>query len=242
MNTELFLAYLKKRGKKPHVIENLIKAVEIYDKFLRKKYKKTIEETSAVETQNVASLLKGYIATLQADSEKTARKHCRAISLYYKSTGNLKLAKLASSFREKAIAKSKRRFPLKEFRGIATEHLSGLAALNIKYAEQMLEAGGTSELRRQLSKQTGVPLKTITEIVKLSDLARMDGLKGVRARLYYDAGVDTLDKIAGWKPEKLKTMLDDFVIRSNFDGIAPLPREIENTIKTAQKLQRVVEY
>lgn len=37
-------------------------------------------------------------------------------------------------------------------------------------------------------------------------------------------------------------MLVDFVERTGFDGIAPLPKEIRNTIKAASELPPVVEY
>jgi len=78
--------------------------------------------------------------------------------------------------------------------------------------------------------------------VKLSDLARITGVKGIRARLYYDAGVDTVEKMAKWDAEKLREMLVSFVERTRFDGIAPLPKEAEFTVKTAKKLPKVVEY
>jgi hypothetical protein len=61
-------------------------------------------------------------------------------------------------------------------------------------------------------------------------------VKSIRARLYYDAGVDTLDKMAKWNPDKLRTMLIDFVQRTGFDGIAPLPKEAEFTVNEARKL------
>ena len=40
----------------------------------------------------------------------------------------------------------------------------------------------------------GVPLEVILEFVKLSDLARIPGLKTIRTRLC-DAGVDTIERL-----------------------------------------------
>jgi hypothetical protein len=75
------------------------------------------------------------------------------------------------------------------------------------------------------------------ELVKLSDLSRLGGLKSVRARLfYYDAGVDTVEKIAQWEPEELRAMLSEFVGESGFDGIAPLPKEVHNAVDKARSL------
>jgi len=106
----------------------------------------------------------------------------------------------------------------------------------------MLEAGKTPDNRKKLSKQTGIPLKTILELVKLSDLSRLGAIKSVRARLYYDAGLDTPDKFTKWKMEDLRKMLVEFVERTGFDGIAPLPKELNNAIEAAKRLPRAVQY
>jgi len=73
-------------------------------------------------------------------------------------------------------------------------------------------------------------------------LSRIEGVKNVRARLYHDAGVDTVEKMAKWNPEELRTYLTEFVNRTKFDGIAPLPKEVENTIEEAKKLPKIVTY
>ena len=95
---------------------------------------------------------------------------------------------------------------------------------------------------RRLAEQAGLPLGLILELVKLSDLSRVEGVKGIRARLYYDAGLDTLEKIARWEPEALRQMLVEWVARTGFEGIAPLPKELINTIAAARRLPNVVVY
>jgi hypothetical protein len=96
--------------------------------------------------------------------------------------------------------------------------------------------------RATLAKEVGISEEVILELVKLSDLARLPGVKGIRARLYYDAGVDTVEKMAGWKPEALLTMMADYVERTGFKGIAPLPKEVSSTIANARRLPRVVDW
>jgi hypothetical protein len=139
---------------------------------------------------------------------------------------------------------TKRRNPFKlsEFRGVNSEHVEKLAAAGIKTAGQMLTAGQTAKKRVTLAQDTGIPEETILELVKLSDLARLPGVKGIRARLYYDAGVDCVEKMAAWEPETLLKMAAEFVERTGFDGIAPLPKEVSSTIANAKRLPRVVEY
>jgi len=39
-------------------------------------------------------------------------------------------------------------------------------------------------------------------------------VKGIRARLYYDAGIDSVEKMADWEPEALRRMVAEFVART----------------------------
>jgi hypothetical protein len=79
-------------------------------------------------------------------------------------------------------------------------------------------------------------------MVKLCDLSRLMGVKSVRARLYHDAGVDTVEKLASQEPDALLRLTAEFVARTGFDGIAPLPKEVRSTIASARKLPKIVEY
>jgi hypothetical protein len=141
------------------------------------------------------------------------------------------------------MAEKKRNpFKLKEFRGVDAGQIKNLIALGIKNADQMLNAGRTKKQRATLAKETGIPEKNILELVKLSDLARLPGVKGIRARLYYDAGVDSVEKMASQEPEALRIMVTRYVEQTGFDGIPPLPKEVSSTIANAGKLPKVVEY
>jgi hypothetical protein len=121
-------------------------------------------------------------------------------------------------------------------------HVDRLAAQGITNVEQMCKAGRTSDDRHILAERAGVPPEAVLELVKLADLARIPGLKEIRARLYYDAGVDNVEKLAAWDPVELRDMLIDFVERTGFDGIAPLPKEAASAVATARSLPKVVEY
>jgi hypothetical protein len=84
--------------------------------------------------------------------------------------------------------------------------------------------------------------RNVTPSDWLSDLARLPGVKGIRARLYYDAGVDCVEKMAACETEALLALTAEFVERTGFNGIAPLPKEVASTIANAKRLPRVVEY
>lgn len=136
----------------------------------------------------------------------------------------------------------RRPFPLREFRDINSEYVEKLAAMGIQNVKQMLKVGQTERGRAALAEETGVAGDVIFELVKLSDLARIPGVKGIRARLYHDAGVDTMEKMAEWEPEELREMVARFVERTGFEGITPLPAEARFTIAQARSLPKIVEY
>ena len=133
------------------------------------------------------------------------------------------------------------RFKLRDFRGIDPKVITRLEARCIKNTEQLLIAGRTRRQRSRLAKEAGIPESVVLELVKLSDLARLPGVKGIRARLYLDAGVDTVEKMANWEPEPLRLMVTQYVERTGFDGTPPLPKEVSSTIANARKLPKVVE-
>jgi predicted RecB family nuclease len=143
------------------------------------------------------------------------------------------------------VSASRRRgrnpFKLREFRGVNPAHIEHLEARGIKTAEQLLAAGGTRAQRAALSRDTGIPTAALTELVKLSDLARLPGVKGIRARLYYAAGIDTVEKLAGWDPEALRRKVTAYVERTGFDGIPPLPKEVSSTVANARRLPKALE-
>jgi len=106
----------------------------------------------------------------------------------------------------------------------------------------MLAHGRTKPEREALSHRTGISYAAILELVKLSDLSRIFGVKGVRARLYYAVGLDHPAKLAQWDPQELRAMLKKFVAKTGFPGIAPLPKEARFTVIEAKTLPEVVEY
>jgi hypothetical protein len=133
-------------------------------------------------------------------------------------------------------------FKLRDFRDIDAGVITKLEAQHIKNAEQLLLAGRTISQREVLARRAGIPERIILELVKLSDLARLPGVKGIRARLYYNAGVDSVEKMASWEPEALRVMVTKYVEQTGFNGIPPLPKEVSSTIANAQKLSKIVEY
>ena len=231
---EEFRRYLIKKGKKNHVIEGLIKRCSIFEDFLRKRQKLDMD---AADEEDILAFFDAV-----KDQKADVGNYLRAIGLYYKFKSKLELHALASNLREQKISSTKKPFEIRNFRGVNLEYADRLYAVNIKNAEQMLGLGKTRVSREKLAGKTGIPAEAILEFVKLADLSRIPGVKNIRARLYYDAGIDTVEKMAKWNPEKLRTYLIEFVEKTGFRGIAPLPKEAEFAVETAKRLPRIVEY
>lgn len=234
MDQERFYKYLKMKGKKEHVIRGLMKQAADYEAALSQQ-EKTLAGCSTQDLDN-------YLASLEVQAPGAAREAARGIALYFAASGCPELATHASSVREHAIAKTRRHFPLDEFRGVDCDDLERLASADIRDANQMVAAGSTPQSRQELAERTGVSVGAILDLVKLSDLARIEGVKGIRARLYVDGGYDTLDKLALSDPETMRLALVGFVERTGFAGIAPLPKEAASTVKAARELPRMVDY
>lgn len=227
-----FRQSLRRAGKAGHVIDALVSQVRAFEGFLRRQRSAELEQAAEAD-------LHAYLGRFTPDQ---GRVGMRGLGLYFTFTGQNSLADAANAFRQERMAALRQPDQLSSFRGVSGETATRLKAIGIANTQDMLAAGSTPATRQRLSEQTGIAPEAILELVKLSDLARIEGVKGIRARLYYDAGLDTLDKLAACEAAELRRRLVEWVARTGFQGIAPLSKELENTIAAARSLPRVVDY
>jgi hypothetical protein len=231
---EAFRTFLKRGGRSPSAVKRCIAYVKEFQQYLQEHQGgKTLNEAGSEE-------LESFAEWIESEPKASAKGHLWGLRYYYEYASNQAMRDLAGRLRQQRI--KRKPFALQGFRGVNPEYVAKLAAVGIEDVEQMRHAGRTPDSRQELSEKAGVPLEAILEFMKLSDLARIPGLKGIRARLYYDAGVDTVERLAEWDPAELITMLIAYVERTGFDGIAPLPKEARSAVAQAQKLPQVVEY
>jgi hypothetical protein len=234
MHEKEFREFLRRSGRSQSAIKRCISYVKEFEQYLREcRGGKGLEDA-------IPEDLEDFAEWIEKKPKTSAKTHLWAIRYYYEYTSNETLRNVASDLRQRRITRVP--FALRGFRGINPKYLEKLAAVGIRNVEQMLDAGRTPSGRQELSAKTGIPLDSILELLKLSDLARIPGIKGIRARLYYDAGVDSIEKMAEWDPKALRAMLIEFVDKTKFDGVAPLPKEAEFSVEKAKKLPKIVEY
>jgi predicted flap endonuclease-1-like 5' DNA nuclease len=234
LDEEAFSKFLKRGGRSQNAAKRVIVQVTEYERYLKEKRNRKKPEQASPED------LEAFVSFVEEKQKGSTKKYLHGIRYYYDYVSNEQMRNLAGKLRRQRI--TQKPFSLKDFRGINPVYVEKLAALGIRSVKDMFEAGRTRRAREQLATKAGIPNEAVLELVKLSDLARIPGVKGIRARLYYDAGVDTIEKMAKWDPKELRTMLIDFVEKTKFDGIAPLPKEAEFTVAKAKKLPKTVEY
>jgi predicted flap endonuclease-1-like 5' DNA nuclease len=234
VDEEGFRKFLKRGGRSPRAVKRAIAYVTEFEQYLQKQRgRKGLDEACPED-------LEAFVSWFEEKHNESAKLYLWGICYYYEYTSNKEMRERAGELRGKRIEEAS--FALKEFRGVSPDHVKKLADVGIRNVKQMLEAGRTSDRRKELAAKTGVPAEAVLEFVKLSDLARIQGVKSIRARLYYDAGVNTIEKLAKWDAKELRAMLIKFVEKTGFEGIAPLPKEAESTVAEAKRLPKIVDY
>ncbi len=92
---------------------------------------------------------------------------------------------------------------LKEFIGISADTINKLEKEGIKDTLKLFERVRTIKSRKELADKTGINENEILELTKLSDLSRIKWVGATFARVLYDAGYKTLEKVAKANHEEL---------------------------------------
>ena len=131
---------------------------------------------------------------------------------------------------------------LQDFPGIDPKYVKRLAALGIKQTRQLFERARSRKERAELSRLANVPGGVLVELVKLSDLARAGYVGPIFARLIYETGADTLDKLSRQSPETLYEKLIAINDKQKLTRASFLVKDVASCIEIAQALPKVIEY
>jgi hypothetical protein len=234
MDSEEFVIFLRRGGRSASAIDRCLELVSLFENYLLSSRKGC--DLDSIGPEDMIE----YIQSTDEESKSRSKASLWALKYYYQFSGNKEMGDLAGLLREERM--DRKPFALKDFRAVDQDDMDKLENIGIRNINQLLEAGGNWEDRKNLSSTTGIPESKIDEYVKLADLARIPGVKGVRARLYYDAGIDSVEMIADLEPEKLREVVVAFVDESGFDGIPTQPAEAVFTVNTARSLPVIVDF
>jgi hypothetical protein len=233
MDEAQFRKFLKRGGRSASVIERCVCLTREFESYLQ------LESSGRDLGSATAADLEAFVDQVEGKPKTSAKTHLWALAYYYEFTANAEMRSAAKSLRAMRIQRTP--FSLSGFRDVNPKEIKALAAAGIRNIDQMLKAGASQDGRLRLSQETGLPLSSICDLVELSDLARIPGMKGIRARLYHDAGVRSARELAACDPGELRELLCRYVQETGFDGIAPLPKEVTFSIDYAKKLPPLVQ-
>ncbi len=184
--------------------------------------------------------LESFVAAIESEPGATAKLYLWGIRYYYEFIDDPVMVQVAGEMRRERVERTP--FRLRRFRGVNLQVVERLASVGIRNVDELLAVTRMAAERRELAAKAIVPIESLDELVRLSDLARIGGIKSIRARLYLDAGVGSVADLAGWDPVELVVMLRKHVADNDFDGIAPLPGEARHAVETAKRLRAIVQW
>ncbi|MCK4972870.1 MAG: DUF4332 domain-containing protein [Candidatus Heimdallarchaeota archaeon] len=235
LQEEDFRKFLKRKGKKPDVVERNVLAVKKFRSYLFEERKKKLDEATSED-------IIVYVETIEKEKKQSAKGSLYVLMNYFNFINDETLLSVTRDLREERTKKSRTIFPIREFLNINPSYVKKLEEIGIKNVEQMLHSGKTVKQRKALSEQLAIPKEKILELVQLSDITRMGYVKTKLSRLYYDSGLDSPLKVAKFEPEELYKHFKKFIEETGWDGMIPNPKDLVWNIKNAKSLKQIVEY
>jgi hypothetical protein len=227
-----FFSYMKGRRNPPKKIKSYTNRVKRFEKYL------TEQELGKMIKDLTIGDLKKYVEWCEANNVNPYQD-LWGIREYYEF---LRIEELYHSCNHVMQMIQLKKFKLKEFMTANQTCAEKLAKIGIETASQILDAGKTEKERGEIARKSGVPVAEVLKFVKLANLARCPGHMKKRACLYYEAGLDTFDKIAKQNPEAMIEFLDDFIKRTGFDGSVPTLGEATLSVESSKKIPRTIEF
>ena len=232
MNKNGFIQRMRKDKKSESTIKRNFEYTKKFEKYLLENKKRKIEEALPKD-------LEDFKIWAEKNGLQNIRMYFMSLSAYYEYFAQGRMVLKAKELMGLIDLGT---YKLKDFQGVNRKNIEKLKRKGIDTAKQILDSGYTKEGRDRLSKETNVPVESILELVKLSSLARIPGVKKIRARLYYAAGLDTLEKMAVCDTEELRNISAEYIKKASFKSIPPTQKEAEHTVTMAKYLKKYVEY
>ncbi len=129
-----------------------------------------------------------------------------------------------------------------DFSGISQETIGKLENIKIKNTVKLFDKVITPETRKKLATETGISNKDILELTKLTDLSRIKWVGSTFARMLYDLGVDTVEKVTKADPVDLHARVNQLSKEKNiYKGHIGL-NDIRIVVNVAKEIPLDIEY
>lgn len=227
MDEKGFLDFMKREKKPAKTIQGNVISIQLFEDYL-----KTHGKTSGIAASTEEDL-KSFVQW-GVNAGENVYRHFWGIRTYYQFLGQEQMFMSCSEWMEFLQNETRR---LSEFPKVSRDAVKKLSKMGVSTVNHFLRTAAPPEKRAELARQSGVPSETLEELFKLAELSRLPGLKKVRGRLFYEAGLDSLDAIAVYSPQEVQEKLQAYIDTSGFKGSAPTEGESEFTVRMAKFLQ-----
>jgi predicted flap endonuclease-1-like 5' DNA nuclease len=129
-----------------------------------------------------------------------------------------------------------------DIQGIGPAHAEKLAKAGIRTMEALLKIGASAEGRKEIEAMTGIGNHPILEWVNMADLYRIKGVGSQFSDLLRKTGVDTVVELSKRAVKHLYPEMSEVNQAKNLVNRMPTMSQVEDWIKQAKKLPRVVTY
>lgn len=233
-----FRQFMKEQHRSQGTMDSCVMFTQIFEEYLNTYfYGMELNEAQPEHLNAFINRVKGKF--------HSTNSHLWAISRYYEYAGNDVMSRHANQMRSRMIEQKRSKRPslqLREIEGIKLEYIDALEIAGISNVKQLLSAGDTQNSRSALAGETGIPIDGILELVKLADLCRISDIKGIRVRLLFETGFDTIDKIAVQDPEMMRNQIIMINHSEKITTRDPTLSETMFWVEQAKNLPRMVEY
>jgi predicted flap endonuclease-1-like 5' DNA nuclease len=131
---------------------------------------------------------------------------------------------------------------LAEIEGIGEVYSKKLEEGGISSIEQLLEACAEKKGRQEMAAKCDISEKLVLKWANRADLARINGVSTQYADLLECAGVDTVPELAQRVPANLHAKMTSVNEEKNLVRKVPSESQVEDWVKQAKSLPRVLNY
>lgn len=129
-----------------------------------------------------------------------------------------------------------------DFIVISQEVRNKLEKVGILNTEMLFNRVIKKSDRHHLAEETGIEYSDLLELTKLADLSRIKWVGVTYARILYDLGVDTVEKVADSDPKELHARINQMIKERNiFKGSIGI-NDVNILIESARELPFDIEY
>jgi len=129
-----------------------------------------------------------------------------------------------------------------DIEGIGPAFAKKLEAAGVKTVGDLLKLGATPAGRKHLAEKSGLAESSILQWVNHADLFRIKGIGSEYSDLLEAAGVDTVVELATRKADNLTKKMEEVNITKKLVRRLPTLKMVEEWVKQAKALPRIVTY